>query len=154
MLRRAKLYLALRSVEDFDSLPGLDWRRVWNKEQRVVETLLDLFPSLKFAQESMLPLTARLRKRGIDPHSIDWKNSPWYRQYLRDFVREKDSLFFEAERVLKSPEIPTAKDLFRYDYVDVVASEKNDNVSVRLDDICRSHSIWLDPVDAQKELYR
>ena len=156
MLRRAKLYLALRSVEDFDLLLGLDWRRVWNQEQRVVETLLDLFPSLKFAHESMLPLTARLRKRGIDPKSIDWKNSPWYRQYLCDFVRAKDSLFFDAEKVLKSPGIPTAKDLFRYDYVDVVASEKNGNgnVSVRFDDICRSHSIWLDPVDAPKELYK
>ena len=102
----------------------------------------------------MLPLTARLRKRGISPQSIDWKNSPWYRQYLRDSVREKDSLFFDAEKVLKSPESPTAKDLFRYDYVDVVASEKNENVSVRFDDVCRSHSIWLDPVDAPKELYK
>lgn len=154
MLRRAKLYLALRSVEDFDSLLGLDWRRVWNQEQRVVKTLLDLFPSLKFAHESMLPLTARLCKRGIDPKSIDWKNSPWYRQYLRDSVRAKDSLFFDAVQVVKSPEVPTAKDLFRYDYVDVVASEKNGNVSVRLEDICRSHSIWLDPVDAPKELYK
>ena len=154
MLRRAKLYLALRSVEDFDLLLGLDWRRVWNQEQRVVKTLLDLFPSLKFAHESMLPLTARLRKRGIDPKSIDWSNSPWYRQYLRDSVQANDLLFFDGEKVLKSPEIPTAKHLFCYDYVDVVASEKNDNVSVRFDDICRSHSIWLDPVDAPKELYK
>ena len=133
---------------------GLDWRRVWNKEKRVVETLLDLFPSLKFAHESMLPLTARMRKRGIDPSAIDWKNSPYYRMVLRDSLREKDSLFYDADKVIKSPDIPTAKDLFRVDYIDIVASEKNGNVSVRLDDICRSHSIWLDPVDAPKELYK
>ena len=86
--------------------------------------------------------------------TIDWKNSPWYRQYLRDYVRSEGSLFFDAEKVLKSPEIPTAKDLFRYDYVDVVASEKNGNEAIRMDDVCRSHSIWLDPIDAPKELYK
>ena len=158
MLRRAKLYLALRSVEDFDSLLGLDWRRVWNKEQRVVETLLDLFPSLKFAHESMLPLTARLRKHGIDPRSVNWQGSPWYRQFLRDSARrqarEADSLFPQAERVVKCPDVPTAKGLFREEYVDIVASEKDGHVTVRMDDICRSHSIWLDPVDAPKELYK
>ena len=29
MLRRAKLFLALRTVEDFEKLLGLDWRRKW-----------------------------------------------------------------------------------------------------------------------------
>ena len=156
MLRRAKLYLALRSIEDFESLLELDWRRIWNKENpsRPVETLQDLFPSLKFAHESVLPLTARLRKRGIDPKSVDWRNSPWYCQALRNFVKEKDSLFFDAAKVVTRPDVPTAKDLFREEYVDIVSSEKNDRVSVRVDDICRSHSIWLDPVDAPKELYK
>ena len=154
MLRRAKAYLASRSVEDFDVLLGLDWRRVWNQEQRVVKTLLDLFPSLKFAHESMLPLNVRLRKRGIDPSSFDWKDSPWYRRALLDSVRDKDSLFYDAAQALKPPAVPTAKDLFMNNYVDIVSSEKNGNVSVRLDDICRSHSIWLDPVDAPKELYK
>ena len=156
MLRRAKLYLALRSVEDFDELLGLDWRRTWNQENpnREIRTLLDLFPSLKFAHESMLPLTARLRKRGIDPKSIDWRHSPWHCNAVCNSARDKDSLFYDVAQVIERPEIPTAKDLFRYDYVDVVASEKNGNTSVRLDDICRSHSIWLDPVDAPKELYK
>ena len=156
MLRRGKLYLTLRTVEDFDELLGLDWRRVWNKEnpKRPIKTLQDLFPSYKFAHESMLPLTARLRKCGIDPKSIDWSNSPWYRQYLRDSVRDKDSLFFDAEKVLKSPEIPTAKDLFCEEYVDIVSSEKDGNQTIRMEDVCRSHSIWLDPIDAPKELYK
>ena len=156
MFRRGKLYLTLRTVEDFDELLGLDWRRVWNKEnpKRPIETLQDLFPSYKFAHESMLPLTARLRKHGIDPKSIDWSNSPWYRQYLRDSVRDKDSLFCDAEKVLKSPEIPTAKYLFRDEYVDIVSSEKDGNQTIRMDDVCRSHSIWLDPIDAPKELYK
>lgn len=156
MLRRGKLYLTLRTVEDFDDLLGLDWRRVWNKENpnREIKTLQDLFPSYKFAHESMLPLTARLIKHGINPKSVDWKNSPWYRRVLRDSVKRKDSLFWDAAQVIQSPEIPTAKDLFCDEYVDIVASEKNGNETIRMEDVCRSHSIWLDPIDAPKELYK
>ena len=157
MLRRAKLYLALRSVEDFESLLELDWRRVWNKEnpKRSIATMLDLFPSLKFAHESTLPLTARLRKHGIDPKSVDWRNSPWYYQSLRNSAKEKNSLFFDsAQNVVKSPRIPTAKDLFCEEYVDIVSSEKDGNETIRMEDVCRSHSIWLDPIDAPKELYK
>ena len=156
MFLRAKLYFSLRLVEDFDSLLGLDWRRVWNKEnpKRPVETMLDLFPSLKFAHESLLPLTARLRKHGIDPKSVDWRNSPWYSQVLRNAVKEKESLFCDAAQVVKFPEVPTAKDLFLHEYVDIVASEKNGNETIRMEDVCRSHSIWLDPIDAPKELYK
>lgn len=122
LLRRAKLFLALRSVEDFDSLLGLDWRRVWNKENpnRPVFNLLDLFTSVKYAHECILPLTARLRRRGIDLSTVDLQKS----------------LCFSGE------------------FVDVVAAEKDGNTTVRIDDICRSHSIWLDPVDAPKELYK
>lgn len=157
MLLRAKLYLSLRTVEDFDELLGLDWRRVWNKENpnRPIETMLDLFVSLKFAHEVMLPLTARLRKHGIDPKSVDWRNSPWYYQSLCNSAREKDSLFFDsAQHAVKAPRIPTAKDLFCEEYVDIVASEKDGNETIRMEDVCRSHSIWLDPIDAPKELYK
>ena len=154
MLRRAKFYLALLSIDDFESLLGLDWRRTWNKEQRVVETLLDLFPSLKFAHECLLPLTARLRKRGIDPSSVNWKDSPWGRRALRHVSQEKNSLFFDAAKVISHPDVPTSGDLFFEEYIDVLAAEKNGNTSVRLDDVCLSNSIWLDPVDAPKELYK
>lgn len=70
----------MRTVVDLEALLGLDLRRVWNKEnpKRIIEALLDLFLSLKFAHESMLPLTARLRKYGIDPKSVYWCNAPWY----------------------------------------------------------------------------
>ena len=160
MLRRGKLFLSLRSVEDFDELLGLDWRRVWNRENpnREIKTLQDLFPSYKFAHESMLPLTARLRKHGIDPKSVDWRNSPWYRQVVRDFgmrqAREAGSLFPQAEQVVKRPDVPTARDLFCEEYVDIVSSEKDGNETIRMEDVCRSHSIWLDPIDAPKELYK
>lgn len=159
MLRRAKFYLSSRSVEDFGSLLALDWRRIWNKENpnRPVKTLQDLFPSLKFAHESVLPLTARLRRRGIDSSSVDWEGSPWYRRALRDYIKEKQSLFFNVTQFVARPThptVPTMKDLFVREYVDVVASSKNDKTTVRFDDICRSHSIWLDPVDAPKELYK
>lgn len=156
MLRRGKLYLTLRTVEDFDELLGLDWRRVWNKEnpKRPIKTLQDLFPSYKFAHESMLPLTARLRKRGIDPKSIDWRHSPWHCNAVRNSAREKGSLFYDIAQVIECPEIPTARDLFRDEYVDIVSCEKNGNETIRMDDVCRSHSIWLDPIDAPKELYK
>ena len=118
MLRRAKVFLALRNVEDFDELVGLDWRRVWNRENpnRSIETMLDLFPSLKFAHESLLPLTVRRRKRRVVEGSL-----------------------FAAQEL---------------NCVDIVAAEKNGNATIRMDDICRSHSIWLDPIDAPKELYK
>ena len=160
LLRRSKLYLSLRFIEDFESLLGLDWRREWNRgnPDRSVEVLLDLFPSLKYSHEWILPLTARLRKRGIDLRSVSWQGSPWYCQLLRDSarrrVRDADSLFPQADQVVERPGVPTAKGLFRDEYVDIVASEKDDTTSVRVDDICRSHSIWLDPVDAPKELYK
>ena len=156
MLRRAKFFLALRSVEDFEELLGLDWRRVWNKENPncSVETMLDLFPSLKFAHESMLPLTARLRKHGIDPSSVDWRDFSRYSRASRNSVRDKDSLFYDAAQVVKSSEILTAKDLFCEEYVGIVSSEKNGNQTIRMEDVCRSHSIWLDPIDAPKELYK
>ena len=144
MLRRAKLYLALRSVKDFDSLLSLDYRRVWNKENpgRAVKTLLDLFPSLKHSYESILPLTARLRKRGINPSSADCGVLS-YRRAPSGFADSSDC-----------PDFSVLNKLFPHDYIDVVASAKNNRTTVRLADICRSHSIWLDPVDAPKELYK
>lgn len=138
MLRRGKVYLSLRTVKDFGELLRLDWRRWWNKENpgRSIRTLQDLFPSYKFAHESMLPLTARLRKRGIDSKSIDWRNSPYYHRHQM------------------CPEIPTAKGLFYDEYVDIVAVDRNGNETIRMEDVCRSHSIWLDLIDAPKELYK
>ena len=156
LLRRAKFFLSLRSVEDFESLLGLDWRRVWNKENpnRPVLTLLDLFTSVKYAHECILPLTARLRRHGIDPSSVNWNGSPWGRRALLQVSQEKNSLFFDAAKVISRPDVPTSGDLFSEEFVDVVAAEKDGNTTVRIDDICRSHSIWLDPVDAPKELYK
>lgn len=40
---------------------------------------------------------------------------------------------------------------YRKGYVDVIVSEKG---GARVSDVARSHSIWLDPVDAPKELYK
>lgn len=156
MFLRAKLFLALRTVDDFDELLGLDWRRVWNKEnpKRSIETMLDLFASLKFAHESILPLTARLRKHGIDPSSVDWRDFSWYSRASRNASKEKESMFCDAAQAIKSPEILTVKDLFCEEYVDIVSSEKNGNQTIRMEDVCRSHSIWLDPIDAPKELYK
>ena len=156
LLRRSKLFLSLRTVKDFESLLGLDWRRIWNKEnpRRPVRTMLDLFASLKFAHECILPLTVRLRKRGLDLSFADVRNSFGYHRALSDYVQEKYSMSFDVSRAVTRPDVFTARDLFIRDYVDVVVSEKNNKSNVRFDDVCRSHSIWLDPVDAPRELYK
>ena len=57
---------------------------------------------------------------------------------LHNDVKEKESLFFDAVQVVKSPEIPIAKDLFCDEYVDIVASEKNGNETIRMEDVCRA----------------
>ena len=63
MQRRAKLMLSMRSVEDFPKLiEQLDKRKDWNRVSREVETLLDLFPSLKYSYSSQLPAAY---KKGI-----------------------------------------------------------------------------------------
>ena len=99
MLRRVKEYLAMRSVSVFSSeiCERLDHRRVWNRERRVVGTLLDFFPALKYSYSSLLP------------------------------------------------------SVHRFGSVDLVVSEKG---KARVVDVARSHSIWLDPVDAPKELFK
>lgn len=63
-------------------------------------------------------------------------------------------LFFDASKVVDHPSAPATSDLFFENYVDVITADKDGRVSVRLGDICRSHSIWLDPVDSPKELYK
>ena len=107
MFRCAKLYLALCIIEDFEELLGLDWRREWSKENpnRLVETMLDLFLSLKFAHE-----------------------------LLRNYAEEREFLFCDAAQVVKSPEVPTAKDLFCDEYIDMLVSEKNGNETIRMED--------------------
>lgn len=156
MLRRSKLFLSLRTIKDFEKLLGLDWRREWNKSNpnRPVRTLLDLFVSLKFAHECVLPLTVRLRKRGIDSSYVCRKDSPQYRRALHNYVTKGQSSSFEVEYFVSRPDVSVSQDLFVRDYIDVVVSEKNGNLSARFDDVCRSHSIWLDPVDAPRELYK
>ena len=53
---RAKFMLSMRSIEDFPKLiEQLDKRKEWNRVSRKVETLLDLFPSLKYSYSSQLP---------------------------------------------------------------------------------------------------
>ena len=155
LLRRAKMYLAARTVEDSDSLLGLDWRRRWNKENpsRAIRTVLDLFPSLKYAHESLLPLTARLRKKGLDTEFLKWKDSPWYRNSVCDSANAKNFSAGDVERFLRRPVVTADKELFMNEYVDIVASGKNGKLNVRLDNVCRSHSIWLDPIDSPKELF-
>ena len=99
LLRRAKEYLAMRSIDDLEPelRDWLDQRYSWNKEKRPAQNLLDLFTALKHSYSSLLP----------------------YAHHVGD--------------------------------VDLFVSEKG---KARVPDIVRSHSIWLDPVDAPKELFK
>ena len=96
--RRAKEFLAMRSPDSPSLRDNLDFRRVWN-QNRPVDNLLDLFPSLKYSYSSTLPSSYRTGK------------------------------------------------------VNLVRSESSKS-KARVDDIARSHSIRLDPIDAPKELYK
>lgn len=97
--RNGKKALAMRSLDDMpqEQREHLDQRRDWNREQRAVETVLDLFPSFKYSYSSVLPQACRAGN------------------------------------------------------VNLVVSA---NGKARVADVARSHSIWLDPVDAPKELYK
>ena len=60
MQRRSKSMLAMRTVTDWETLiDKLERRRTWNRANRAVETLLDLFPSLKYSYSSLLPQSSR-----------------------------------------------------------------------------------------------
>ena len=61
--------------------------------------------------------------------------------------------FFPSLQFSYSTPLPVA---YRKGSVDLVVSEKSDGKGAKgyVADIARSHSIWLDPVDAPKELYK
>lgn len=60
MQRRAKSMLAMRTVKECAKLiKQLERRRKWNQENRPIETLLDLYPSLKYSYSSLLPQSSR-----------------------------------------------------------------------------------------------
>ena len=60
MQRRSKSMLAMRTVAAGATLiEKLERRRTWNRANRAVETLLDLFPSLKYSYSSLLPKSSR-----------------------------------------------------------------------------------------------
>ena len=72
----------MRSVEDFPKLiEQLDKRKDWNRASREVETLLDLFPSLKYSYSSQLPFAY---KKGVVNvrHSVETGNV-----YVGDIAR-------------------------------------------------------------------
>lgn len=100
ILRNAKKALAMCSVDDLDPeiLERLEQRKDWNKLRYAVQTVLDLFPSLKYSYSSSLPTTCK----GIGG-------------------------------------------------IQLVISDKG---KVRIANVARSHSIWLDPIDSPKELFK
>lgn len=91
-----------------------------------------------------------LAMRSIDdmaPELRDWLDQryPWNKEN-----RPAKTLldFFTALKHSYSSFLPVAH---RSGNVDLVISEKG---KARVPELCRSHSIWLDPVDAPKELYK
>ena len=100
ILRNCKKALAMCSVDDLapEVLERLEQRKDWNKLRYAVQTVLDLFPSLKYSYSSSLPSTCK----GIND-------------------------------------------------IQLVISDKG---KVRIANIARSHSIWLDPIDSPKELFK
>lgn len=82
MQRLAKSMLSMRFVDEFSSLfEKLDKRKDWNKSQRKVTSLLDLFPSLKYSYSSPLPKACR---KGL----VDIRSSVFNgKTYIGDMAR-------------------------------------------------------------------
>ena len=123
LLNNSKLFLASR-IPSLSLCKQLDKRRDWNVEQRPLETVLDLFPSLKYAQSSFLPFTHR---RGY----LDLKISLPVEQKYFNGVSSVDSFV---------------------DISNFADNKSSFKTRVRVEDIARSHNYRLDPVDAPKEL--
>ena len=83
-------------------------------------------------------------------HKVDQRRD-WNKQY-RPTTNILEQ-FFPSLQFSYSTPLPMA---YRRGAVDLVVSEKSDGKEVKgyVSDIARSHSIWLDPVDAPKELYK
>ena len=123
LLNNAKLFLVSR-IPSLSLCKQLDKRRDWNVEQRPLETVLDLFPSLKYAHSSFLPVAHR---RGY----VELKISvPVEKKYFNG-VSSVDNFV---------------------DSSNSTDNKKTFKSKVRVDDIARSHNYRLDPVDAPKEL--
>lgn len=123
LLNNSKLFLASR-IPSLSLCKQLDKRREWNVEQRPLETVLDLFPSVKYSQSSFLPMAHR---RGF----VDLKVAiPTEKKYF-DGVSSVDNFV---------------------DVSNSADNKKFSKPKVRVDDIARSHNYRLDPVDAPKEL--
>ena len=58
LLDRAKMFLASRKPSQ-ELIDALDVRREWNQDQRIISTVLDLFPGLKYSYSSFLPVAHR-----------------------------------------------------------------------------------------------
>ena len=116
MLRRAKNYLARRKFSgDLNDFGVLDLRREWTKNLHGVNTLLDLFPGLKYSYSSFLPSTAIARRRKLKISDID-------ENYLDVFVSDSglgSSLRARIDDVSRSHNIrldpvDSVKELYRY----------------------------------------
>ena len=70
LLRRSKILLSWRTIDDFSALiDKLDRRKDWNK-YRSVDTLLDVFTALKYSYSSMLPFPYRCATRGREDENV------------------------------------------------------------------------------------
>ena len=90
-----------------------------------------------------------LAMRSVDdlsPELRDWidQRYPWNKERPAENLLD----YFTSVKYSYSSLLPFAH---RTGNVDLVVSEKG---KARVPDIARSHSIWLDPVDAPKELYK
>ena len=211
LLRRSKMYLSLRYASP-ELVAELDKRRRWNKDQRLIVTLLDLFPSLKYSYSSMLPVAHRrgvVKIVGSGGRGIPKAGSTaGFDSDVGDFANNGDfvsvggvggvalgegavagglatdcGLASAPLPALEQP-LPLLEGMGKVspprscDTNNGIKSQSCSNATgdndyhntngggqnltpeqtlaskVRIDDIARSHSIRLDPVDARKELFK
>ena len=107
MLRRAKNYLSRRCVTNSSLEESLDRRRSWTRDRYSVQTLLDLFPSLKYAHSSLLPesVSSFCRDGSVSVRVFSSKSGSSRRACIDDVARSH-SIRFDP--------VDSSRELYRY----------------------------------------
>lgn len=153
LLDRSKMFLASRKPSQ-ELIDALDVRREWNRDQRIISTVLDLFPGLKYSYSSFLPVAHRKKTVNLlssfgdnnveffdGQHSVPSFQSQTETAIADNSQRQDDTIERSDRR--KSP--PSSSQ---------TETAKFFKSRGRVEDIARSHNYRLDPVDAPKELFK
>jgi len=158
--RRSRLGVGVAEWKDSQTWyyrnPLADWAKNHKLPEKLVTDCGDDFGKLSWRERHLL---LRNGKKALAMRS--YEDLPEHvRQHVdqrRDWNKQNRPTsnvlerFFPSFQFSYSTPLPEA---YRRGYVDLVVSGEGKDCKARVSDIARSHSIWLDPVDAPKELFK